>query len=246
MGGFDSGALFKPVTRSIFIVLACLWAYGVSCSAQPLQALRGLIYVPTAEMETDGAFLFGAGLSPNVCLFDCLEPRYGVSARAALQFFPFLQVGLQLVHAPGNRSAAVLDEQDTDRAFSFRVRLWQEKDLLPALAIGGDDVVGISNHYPATYAVASKSIVLASALPPLGVHVGYGVQMLGWAQAEHRLTGLFGGIAVEPHQRVRLMIEHDGDRFSGGVELRLGALRVLVAAHGFARPAGSIGYGIQL
>src|SRR6202012_4075889 len=42
-----------------------------------------------------------------------------------------------------------------DRAFGVKVRLWQESDIIPAVALGIDDIVG-TGVYSGEYLVASK------------------------------------------------------------------------------------------
>lgn len=99
--------------------------------------------------------------------------------------------------------------------------------------------------FNALYIVASKHLQF-SVLPfKLGLHLGYGTDLM---EAEHHeFVGLFGGLSADVSRFLRLMIEHDSEKFNGGAEIRLwGHARLLVALLHFESPAGRLSYSFQM
>ncbi|HEX2210627.1 MAG TPA: YjbH domain-containing protein, partial [Longimicrobium sp.] len=114
-----------------------------------------------------------------------------------------------------------------DRMVSFRVRLLKEGDRHPALAMGVHDIVG-TRIFHAQYAVASKT--LPTAAGRMGVHLGYGADLLPLRAQGRQFDGLFGGVSLAPHRWATLLAEYDGDHPNAG--LRVGPV------HGVALLAG--------
>lgn len=103
---------------------------------------RGLIGTPSARMAPDGELSVGASFMRN-------NQHYNLG----FQVLPWLEgsfrySGLQNFY-PGYPVYY-------DRAFGVKARLWDEGDILPAVAIGVDDIVG-TGVYNGEYVVASKS-----------------------------------------------------------------------------------------
>ena len=102
---------------------------------------RGVIGTPSARMAPDGGLSVGASFLRNNQHYD-LE----------FQALPWLETTLRysgLQHFNPDYPVYY------DRAFGFKVRLWQEDDLMPAVAVGIDDVIG-TGVYSGEYLVASK------------------------------------------------------------------------------------------
>ena len=102
---------------------------------------RGLIGTPTARMAPDGELSVGASFLKN-------NQHYNLG----FQILPWLEGSFRysgLQHF--NPDFPVY----YDRAFGVKVRLWNEGDLLPAVAVGIDDTVG-TGVYGGEYLVASK------------------------------------------------------------------------------------------
>ncbi|MEO8301992.1 MAG: YjbH domain-containing protein, partial [Rhizomicrobium sp.] len=102
---------------------------------------RGLIGTPSARMAPDGELSAGASFLKN-------NQHYNLG----FQILPWLEgsfrySGLQNFY-PGYPVYY-------DRAFGFKARLWDEGTLLPALAVGIEDIVG-TGVYTGEYLVASK------------------------------------------------------------------------------------------
>ncbi|MCX7373831.1 MAG: YjbH domain-containing protein [Alphaproteobacteria bacterium] len=100
----------------------------------------GLVEMPTARMRRDGVVEFGASLR---------------SARhlgfVAWQALPWLEV----VGRVNDRWDRVADGARVDASMDLRMRVWQEGDVLPALAIGLRDVGG-RGAFRGEFMVASK------------------------------------------------------------------------------------------
>jgi hypothetical protein len=102
---------------------------------------RGLIGTPSARMAPDGELSVGASFLRN-------NQHYNMG----FQILPWLEgsfrySGLQRFQ-PGYPVYY-------DRAFGVKARLWNEGDILPAVAVGIDDIVG-TGVYTGEYVVASK------------------------------------------------------------------------------------------
>lgn len=103
----------------------------------------GLIDMPSARMAPDGELDVGAFFTQNI-------QRYNLGFQA----LPWLEVdfrysGLQRLHA----GYPVY----FDRSFAAKVRLFDEGDVMPAVALGINDLVG-TGIYGGEYVVASKRV----------------------------------------------------------------------------------------
>lgn len=102
---------------------------------------RGLIATPSARMAPDGELSAGASFLRN-------NQHYNLG----FQILPWLEGSFRysgLQHFQPNYPVYY------DRAFGVKVRLWNEGDILPAVAVGIDDIVG-TGVYNGEYVVASK------------------------------------------------------------------------------------------
>jgi hypothetical protein len=102
---------------------------------------RGLIGTPSARMAPDGELSVGASFLTN-------NQHYNLG----FQILPWLESSFRysgLQHFQPDYPVYY------DRAFGVKVRFWNEGDLLPAVAVGIDDIVG-TGVYSGEYVVASK------------------------------------------------------------------------------------------
>src|SRR3954470_5519922 len=115
--------------------------------AQPLDApttlfgTRGVIATPSARMAPDGELSVGASFLEN-------NQHYNLGFQA----LPWLEANFRysgLQHFDPDYKVYY------DRAFGVKLRLWNEGDWLPALAVGLDDIIG-TGVYNGEYLVASK------------------------------------------------------------------------------------------
>jgi len=102
---------------------------------------RGLIGTPSARMAPDGEVSVGASFLRN-------NQHYNLG----FQILPWLEGSFRysgLQHFEPSYPVYY------DRAFGVKARLWNEGDILPAVAVGIDDIVG-TGVYNGEYVVASK------------------------------------------------------------------------------------------
>ncbi|HWU55227.1 MAG TPA: YjbH domain-containing protein, partial [Rhizomicrobium sp.] len=102
---------------------------------------RGLIGTPTARMAPDGEVSVGASFLRN-------NQHYNLG----FQILPWLESSFRY---SGLQHYLAGYPVYYDRAFGVKARLWNENDLLPAVAVGIDDIVG-TGIYSGEYVVASK------------------------------------------------------------------------------------------
>jgi hypothetical protein len=186
---------------------------------------RGLIGTPSARMAPDGELGVGASFLRN-------NQHYDLSFQA----LPWLEATFRysgLQH--------FLPEYPVyyDRAFGLKARLWNEGDVIPAVAVGIDDIIG-TGVYNGEYLVASKrfgdidtSIGLgwgrhagtaslrnpvALVLPSFNNRQSFFGQAGGAdfkAFFHGRKVGVFGGATWHtPIDGLSLLIEYDSDTYA--------------------------------
>jgi len=106
-----------------------------------LFGVRGLMGTPNARMAPDGELSVGGGFLKN-------NQHYNLGFQA----LPWLSTTL---HYSGLQHFNPDYPVYYDRAFGFKARLWQEGDVIPAVALGIDDIIG-TGVYSGEYLVASK------------------------------------------------------------------------------------------
>lgn len=210
-------------------------------AAQSLTGTSGLVTIPTATMAADAEMTAGVNV---------IAPRQHGYYRGGLEetgivrfvtvgFLPFAEVGLRLTHVTGGHPQGI-----GDRMVSFRVRLLKEGTLRPAVAVGAHDLVG-TRLYHATYAVASKTF--RSVAGPVGVHAGYGGDVLGLEVAGRQFDGLFGGVSVAPRRWITLLAEYDGERPNAGIRLGpVHGVALLAALQDLEGFSGGVSYTFAL
>ena len=143
--------------KSVF--LCCIF-FGLSCFGGESDLLNsnyysksqntyggiGLIQNPTARFSNDGEFSFGISRE---------DPYRRINAR--VQFFPWMEVVLRYTedtwypYNPGN------PQTHKDKGIDGKIRLFEEGDIFPALAVGFMDFGGTGN-FASEYIVASKRV----------------------------------------------------------------------------------------
>ncbi len=101
----------------------------------------GLIEMRNARFREDGTLEAGAALRH--------QRRFWF---VNFQALPFLETTFRLTE---RLDATAGSGMTTDRSFDLKLRLWQESDYLPALAVGLQDFIG-TGLYSGEYVVASK------------------------------------------------------------------------------------------
>ncbi len=101
----------------------------------------GLIEMPSARMAPDGQISLNASYFEN-------NQRYNVG----FQFFPWMEA---IFKYSGLDHYAADYPVYWDRSLSAKIRLWNESDILPAVAVGANDLLG-TGVFSGEYIVASK------------------------------------------------------------------------------------------
>ncbi|MBL8485387.1 MAG: YjbH domain-containing protein [Rhodocyclaceae bacterium] len=154
----------------------------------------GLINMPDARVDPDGSFRIGIS---NVHPY-----RTGWMSLTGLPWLEFTGRYIRIDGVPGFGS---LPQSATygaykDKAFGFKAVLLAEKDWLPQIAVGAQDVQG-TGVFKANYGVASKRF------GNLDLSVGVGAQ---------RIDGLFAGARWKPERLANwaFTAEYDASDFS--------------------------------
>jgi membrane-associated phospholipid phosphatase len=145
------------------------------------QGQSGYINMPSAWVEPDGTFTAGYGY----------DGPYGAYWGTAT-VLPFLQLTGRYVSITGVRG---ITNQHTgygsnygrykDKVLDGKVRLWQEAEWMPSVAVGRTDLFG-TELFKGTYAVASKSF---GRFHNVEASIGYG---------NRRPSGVFAGVRYAP------------------------------------------------
>lgn len=227
-----------------FFVLIHLISYS-----QAIEGTSGYMNIPSAEMRTDGTFIFGANYLPNAITpspyFDYNTENYFFN----FTFLPFVEFTYRetLMKSEG--------VHNQDRSFGLRLRLLKETKLLPSIVAGGNDLYSTgqklgstflsksNKFFNSTYLVGTKHLLLKGT--QLGLNLGFGISGV----QKMNLDGFFGGISFEPSflPTMRVMAEYDSKVFSAGVEkLFFKHLYLFGMAYHLKYLAGGLAYRIYL
>jgi hypothetical protein len=187
---------------------------------------RGVIATPSTRMAPDGELSVGASFLQN-------NQHYNLG----FQVLPWLEASFRY---SGLQHFDPAYKVYYDRAFGLKLRLWNEGDWVPAVAVGLDDIIG-TGVYNGEYLVASKNF-----FGDLDTSIGMGWgRRAGAAQITNPLTlifpsfknrvsyfgqaggadfnaffhgekvGIFGGAVWHtPLDGLSLLVEYDSDRYA--------------------------------
>lgn len=227
--------------KKIIISLVFMVA-SIHCFAQPISGTTGLLNIPSAEMQRDGTFMFGANYLPEAIThntWDYNTANYYLN----ITFFPFWEVNYRMtIFDMGNGSF------NQDRTFAVRGRLLKESKFLPAVVVGGTDIFtssgGTGNQYfGGFYFVADKSLYFQKT--KLTTTIGYGLNIF----RNNQYQGLFGGLALSPgiFKPITFMVEYDTKAINAGASVLLfNHLQVYAFAYDLKYFCGGIFYKIYL
>lgn len=178
----------------------------------------GLIKIPTADVAGNGQIVFGAGY-----LYDYM----GALSRQSTVFGTFglldrLEIGLRM--ASRIEGSEIFQKGTTDRMLSIKWVLKQETDYVPAIAVGGHDIIGRSRYFNSLYIVSSKRVPLAF-IEDLRLHLGVGTDV--WDELDsqdskqHRFVGIFGGGELYLTQYLALVAEYDAEEINLGARVSI-------------------------
>lgn len=151
----------------------------------------GLIHMPDARVQPDGAWRFGISDA---------DPYF--AGWSSLSVFPRFEFSGRFTRIDGVPGFSGNTEYGAykDKAFDAKGVLWNEREFLPAAAVGVQDFTG-TRLFRARYIALSKRWGDADAT------LGYGGQRIG---------GVFGGVRYRPtwHSALGLLVEYDANRYN--------------------------------
>jgi hypothetical protein len=212
-----SGVFFVNMIKSFFFLLFILLCR--SAFAQPTAGTTGLLNIPSAKMQEDGRVMAGANFLP-VALTPATWDYNTWNYYLNITFFPFMEISYRMTLfklAGSNRF------NNQDRSLSARFQLLKEKEFLPSLVIGSNDIYSsrggftVNKYFTSFYAVGTKKITVAD--QKLDATLGY----MYSAAHDSLSSGIVGGLSWSPlvFPSLKLMAEFDSNAFNAGVGLLL-------------------------
>jgi len=221
--------MYKQIILIAFILLIS----NVRVIPQSLNTLTGLYNIPSAEVMGDGQASFGAFyLSRNFFTKYQTFNENAIEYFGAIGFLPFLELS---VHFTKNLAP---NDALGDRTFNLKIKAIEEKEFIPAIAIGIHDPIHTeenpTNHYNSLYIVTTKNIIINNSfVNKIAVTNGYGSDII--KAAAYQYIGYFGGVSLTVLHFVNLMAEYDADRFNGGIRVCLfNHINILAGWGGFS------------
>ncbi|MEW6557775.1 MAG: YjbH domain-containing protein [Elusimicrobiota bacterium] len=213
--------MLSALSPKLVIVLIIFYVYN-STPAQTLEGTTGLFFIPTAEMQKDGTVLIGTNfVSKELVSFSGYE-RDALTPYLTFTFLPFVEFNIKITRLINTN---VSTQGIGDRTFSGRIRIIEEKEIIPAIVVGLHDALTVFGgteaiHNNALYLVGTKNFNIPSnILNNFSIHAGYGLDIL---QAHtYNFVGLFGGLSINFFNSLELMMEYDGERPNGGFRIKV-------------------------
>ena len=237
-----------------YLCAAALLAIAGSAAAQSVTGTHGLATIPTARMLPDGSLVAGTGFVHRR-LTDYKEGEYHYAPLyVSITYLPFVEIGFRF-----SRSLDSGQEALGDRMLLVRLRVLEERGLVPAIAVGAHDFLRSSESqtafFNALYVVASKWVPapagIRGVVRGVDAHLGYGTDLLD--ATGHEFVGPFGGVAVPLIAEGRLLngwdvlVEYNGRTLNVGQRIRaFGFLDVLGAVDTSGAPLASVGVHLEL
>lgn len=187
-----------------------------TASAQSITGTSGLLFTPSAHVLPDGTGFVGAGWvdRSTAGYYDGTADYMPIVG--SLVFLPGLELGLRFSRAFSDTPQAL-----GDRMVLAKWQFLEEGPRRPAVAIGAHDFLrsteNSTNHFHSVYVVASK-VVGAVAGRPVGVHLGFGSDLVD-ARGEE-LQGIFGGIEAAVTPFLRGIAEYDAQGVNVGLQFK--------------------------
>ena len=224
----DLERVILPLMRRFILTLVAT-IFSVSSLASDF-GVTGLIDIPTARMSADGTLTTTAAIQS-------LTKSYSIT----YQVTPWMEGTFR--YTGWNRAV-----YSYDRNYEAKIRLWEEQEYLPQVAVGIRDLVG-TGAWGAEYLVASKEVGDFDFTLGLGwgrlagkgdfnnplIHLsdffssrandtGRGGQLSTDMFFSGKKVGFFGGLSYQPDALpVSLMLEYNPDQYD--FDVRRGGLR---------------------
>lgn len=182
-------------------ILVCFLLIGTiaNVSAQSFYGTTGLLHMPTADMQRDKTFMFGANYldkHPLSTYWNNANYDHTYNYYLNVTFFPWLEIAYTCTLVKGVKGAYWPEQtwgkfRNQDRNFSARLRVWKEgwwKGWTPQIVLGANDPgsfdsngggsinfnqdAGTHNYFNRFYLAATKHLQVKG-IGELGVHAAY-------------------------------------------------------------------------
>lgn len=206
------------------ILVGLLLVFGISSYGQSVTGTSGLIHIPSARMLEDGQLVLGAAYIPKPYF-----QRYGRSVNPGLNTYitygilPYVEVMFRYTHElnePTMKNG--LPNYFPDRMFSIRFRIINEKQIIPSIVIGFEDISALIGNtclgcslYNKNYLVISKSIDLFEGVIDLSLGHYFDLH-----KSLNNPIGLFYGGEFR-HKKFSILVEFDSEKINTGVKYNL-------------------------
>lgn len=235
-----------------WVVLVCCCLLAMPVWGQYSMGTTGLLNIPSADMQPDGAFMAGGNFLPRQLMPEAWKSNTG-NYFVNVTFLPFFEVAYRctLVHDTfkgGNK-------WQQDRSVSVRLRPLKEGRWWPSVVIGSSDAFTTyelnmfsdskgNRFFSSVYGVATK-------------HLNVSGHDFGWTlggnipfRKNSYKQGIFGGLSYRPAflPAACLMVEYDTtDAINVGVSARLfNHVSLHAFCYDFKAVSGGIRYEFQL
>ena len=217
--------MIKPLT------LLGLWIlFSIApINAQSTTGTRGLVKAPTARMFEDGTLSIGAAFIPPGYhkrtfgeRMGKISPNAGLNTFITVNLFPFMEIMFRYTHEL-NVPVSPITRYFPDRMFTARLKLLEEKDKIPSIVLGLQDVTGTlgfdqggSPHFSSLYLAASKQISIRNFKIDASIGVANGLGLIETKE----FKGVFGGVQItSPYSKnTDLLIDYDTSYLNIGLQ----------------------------
>ncbi len=208
----------KAIYCKYALILLASLIQGVNLQAQQVMGSHGLLNTPDAQFHADGSMAFGINYIPSEISPAAIKEN-SMNYYASISFLPFLELTYRCTILDPVKTNHFFEHQD--RSIGGKLKILNEKQYLPAIALGSDDfytTVGKGNkHFSNAYIVVTKSNCIGNYNVELSL--GYGF----FPKESYKLKGLFGGMALS-HKKLKhlsIMIDYDSKNLNSGMGFRL-------------------------
>jgi|GEM_PF-6798916 len=203
----------------IIVFTSLLFLFYLNSKGQTIYGVNGIIKTPNAYTVDNGKCTMGMAYFKDYHHKpDELFKQWTVNFN--IGFHSRFELGVRLAILPDFSGDSPIYDAGFDRIFSGKFILFKEKDVLPQIAFGMQDIVG-TRYHNSTYFVASKNIQIKESFSFL-LNLGYGTKLndliLGDA-GNHHFIGFFGGTEIGFKKRIYLMAEYDARDINSGLKI---------------------------
>ncbi|MCQ2294212.1 MAG: YjbH domain-containing protein [Bacteroidales bacterium] len=216
--------------KKYILFIISLATLSLPSLAQQYQGMSGMIHVPTAEMDQEGEVRLGGhylhqSMLPDVG-FLYLDEKYNTFDYYA-SITPYRWVELSYICTERIIPRGEGHYFTKDRHVSAKFQLMQERQYIPALALGMDDVATTAFnpdrenqqlYFTNIYLAASKHHQFSCG--ELGGHLAYRRYFRSY---NAKWNGLIGGLTFRPSffPQARVILEYSGNEIAIGIDARL-------------------------